>query len=290
MQGQSVRLREYRTMAEHSEVLDSLAPALIERLASIDGVEGVALGGSRARGDHVPDSDYDLGIYYDGNLDVAALQGLANEYSSTPTAVTAPGGWGPWVNGGGWLNVNGTPIDLIYRDFDRVQAVWAECIEGQFRNEIQAGHPLGFWSHAYAGEVALGVVLADSSGRLGSLQEAAQHFPEPLAHALVAASWEASFSMANARKATSRQDVAYVTGCMFRAVGVVAHAAHGFERRWLLNEKGAVAATDSLPGAPEAFADRVATAFELVGSTSAQLDAACGSLETLLEETVKRFT
>ncbi len=96
--------------------------------------------------------------------------------------------------------------------------------------------------------------------------------------------------MANARKATSRQDVAYVTGCMFRAVGVLAHSIHGFERRWLLNEKGAIAATNSLPAAPDAFANRVATAFELVGPTSAQLEAACGSLEDLLEETLKRFT
>ncbi|MFK8025478.1 MAG: nucleotidyltransferase domain-containing protein [Ilumatobacter sp.] len=276
-------------MDSHAEVLESLAPGLVERLTSVDGVIGVDLGGSRARGDHAPDSDYDLGVYYDGSLDVGAVQSLADEYSSTPCAMSAAGGWGPWVDGGGWLTVDGTPIDLIYRDVNRVQTVWAECVEGVYRNEVQAGHPLGFWSHAYAGEVALGVVLADTDGRLRSLQDETREYPQPLAQSLVAASWEASFSMSNARKAVDRQDVAYVVGCMFRAVGVLTHSLHGFERRWLLNEKGAVSASNRLSSAPEAFADRVSTAFDLTGRTAKQLDSACASLEALIDETQERL-
>ena len=38
--------------------------ALAARLVAVDGVVGVLLGGSRARGTHRPDSDVDLGVYY----------------------------------------------------------------------------------------------------------------------------------------------------------------------------------------------------------------------------------
>jgi hypothetical protein len=42
-----------------------LAPPA-EQLAAVGGVVAVALGGSRARGTHRPDSGYDLGLYHRG--------------------------------------------------------------------------------------------------------------------------------------------------------------------------------------------------------------------------------
>ncbi|MEU2631282.1 nucleotidyltransferase domain-containing protein, partial [Kitasatospora sp. NPDC007106] len=50
---------------------------LAAALAAVDGVVGVCLGGSRARGTHRPDSDTDLGLYYRGPLDTGALRELA---------------------------------------------------------------------------------------------------------------------------------------------------------------------------------------------------------------------
>lgn len=181
-------------------VVDRLTE-IANRLTDVSGVVGVCLGGSRARGTHVPDSDFDLGLYYRLPMDTAALRLLAAELTGGPVEVTEPGGWGPWVDGGAWLTVDGHRIDWIYRDLDRVHRIWQQCRAGQFEIGTQPGHPLGVYSHAYAGEVALGHVLADPSGELQTLQGQTRHYPEPLREALIDnAQWEAPFILAGARK------------------------------------------------------------------------------------------
>ncbi|OEJ23027.1 hypothetical protein AR457_38170 [Streptomyces agglomeratus] len=57
--------------------------------------------------------------------------------------VTEPGGWGPWVDGGGWLAIEDHRVDWIYRDVDRVHRLWQQCQAGRFEIGAQPGHPLG---------------------------------------------------------------------------------------------------------------------------------------------------
>ncbi|UYQ65455.1 nucleotidyltransferase domain-containing protein [Streptomyces peucetius] len=230
------------------------------RLARTSGVRAVALGGSRARGTHRPDSDWDLGVYYRGGVDVGALAALASELTGGPVEVAAPGGWGPWVDGGAWLSFGGVPVDWILRDLDRVERVWADCLAGRFEVGTQAGHPLGFWSPAYAGEVALCRVLADPAGELTALRERTRTYPEPLRRALVAAAWEAEFSVAAAAKSVGAGDALHVSLCLSRAFGVLAQALHAHHGVWCLNEKGALAAAAALPGAPTDFTKRASAA------------------------------
>ncbi|MFG2717620.1 nucleotidyltransferase domain-containing protein [Streptomyces sp. NPDC048416] len=231
-----------------------------ERLAEVPGVVAVALGGSRARGTHRPDSDWDLGVYYRGDLDVAALTRLAGRVTGAPVEVAGPGGWGPWVNGGAWLTLDGVAVDWILRDLDRVEGVWADCLAGRYEVGVQPGHPLGFWSPAYPGEVALGHVLADPRGELTALQALTRRYPEPLRTALVAAAWEAEFCVTAARKSVGAGDALHVSLCLSRALGVLAQSLHAHHRRWLLNEKGALASAAALPAAPAGFALRSAAA------------------------------
>lgn len=258
---------------------------LAARVAEVPGVVGVVLGGSRARGTHTPDSDTDLGLYYRAPLDVDRLGLLARDVAGPSAAVTAPGGWGPWVDGGGWLRVDGAAVDWIYRDVDRVREAWAAAERGRYRFHQQTGHPLGFPDFAYAGELALGRVLADPTGELTSLREPMRVYPPRLAEALVAGLAEADFLVTVARKAVSRGDSAYVAGCLFRAVGVCAHALHGAARRWLINEKGAVAAAAALPGAPERFRPRVDEAFGCVSGDPLRLSTAIDTCADLVLDT-----
>ncbi|MEU9619018.1 MULTISPECIES: nucleotidyltransferase domain-containing protein [unclassified Streptomyces] len=230
---------------------------MASRLTALPGIRAVVLGGSRARGTHRPDSDWDLGVYYRGAPDVAALTALASEVQGSPAEVAGPGGWGPWVNGGAWLRVDGVPVDWILRDLDRVEAVWADCREGRFDVGVQPGHPLGFWSPAYPGEVALGRVLADPRGELTELQRETRNYPEPLRTALVEAAWEAGFSVDAARKSAPTGDTLHVALCLSRAFGILTQSLHAHHRAWCLNEKGASAAAAALPETPVDFARRI---------------------------------
>ena len=137
---------------------------------------GVLLCGSRARGEHTPESDFDLGLYYRPPLDIDALQDLARDIAGPEASVTRPGEWGPWVDGGGWLHIGGTAVDWLYRDLDRVRRSWEHAQAGRYDFHFQVGHPFGVPDFMYAGEVALGVVLADPPGDITALQQAARHF------------------------------------------------------------------------------------------------------------------
>ncbi|MDF6046038.1 nucleotidyltransferase domain-containing protein [Streptomyces sp. JH14] len=240
------------------------------RLAAVPGVRAVVLGGSRARGAHRPDSDWDLGVYYRGAPDLAALTALASDAQGSPVEVAGPGGWGPWVNGGAWLRVKDTPVDWILRDLDRVERVWSDCRAGRFEVGIQPGHPLGFWSPCYPGEVALGHVLTDPYRELTQLQKDTRRYPEPLRTALADAAWEADFSVAAARKSAPSGDTLHVALCLSKAFGILAQSLHAHHRTWCLNEKGALAAVAQLPDTPAGFAERVGAALRGLDAAAVQ--------------------
>jgi hypothetical protein len=216
---------------------------------------------------------------------VAALGELARTFGGPAAQVTPVGGWGPWVDGGGWLTVDGAAVDWIYRDVDRVARAWADAEQGRYAFHAQAGHPLGVPDFTYAGEVALGVVLADPAGELAALRARMRVYPPALSEALVAGLWEADFLVGLARKAVPRGDAAYLAGCLFRLAGVCAHALHGAAGRWLINEKGAIAAAAALPGAPPRFRQRMEAVFAAVDSDPVHLTAALDAAADLVLET-----
>jgi hypothetical protein len=251
---------------------DNELEAIAGRLADVPGVVAVVLGGSRARGTHRPDSDIDLGLYYRGPLAVDDLRALALDLTGEPTEVTDPGGWGPWVDGGGWLTVDGWRVDWIYRDLDRVHRIWRDCLAGRYEIGFQVGHPLGFYSHAYAGEVALCRVLADRPGELTALRgEMADGYPPALREALIRGLWEADFALMTAKYGAAGRDPAYASGALFRAIGVTCQALHAADGAWLINEKGMVASAARLPSAPAGFGERAQALLAAVGRTQEEI-------------------
>ncbi|SDS82323.1 Nucleotidyltransferase domain-containing protein [Friedmanniella luteola] len=266
--------------------LHELAAALV----GVGGVEAVTLGGSRARGTQRPDSDVDLGLYYRPPLDVAGLRALAATLARARDGqvpqVTEPGAWGRWVDGGGWLLVDGMAVDWIYRDLDRVRASCAAAQQGSAEFHAQVGHPLGVPDFAYAGEVALGRVLADPAGELAVLRTEVATYPPALARALVGRLAEAAFLLGGLDKPAGRGDAAFVAGALFRVVGLCAHALHARAGRWVITEKGLVDATGTLAGAPTDFSRRAHTLLGGLGTTPDGLRASVAAAAALLAEVV----
>src|SRR4051794_41937525 len=103
---------------------------LVGQLARIPGVIAVTLGGSRATGSHAEGSDWDLGLYYRGPLDVAAIRSLGY-----PGIVVEPGEWGRLVNGGGWVPGDGGRVDVLDRGIDFVAHWAAEAEAGRVEGD-----------------------------------------------------------------------------------------------------------------------------------------------------------
>jgi hypothetical protein len=109
-------------------------------------------------------------------------------------------------------------------------------------------------------------------------------YPAALANALAAGLWEARFSVDIARKGAARADAAYVSGCLFRAVLLCAHALHGRAGRWLVNEKGAVAGAGRLAVAPPRFSERAQALLAFPGASSTALLATLADADRLVDE------
>ncbi|WP_199538968.1 nucleotidyltransferase family protein [Desertihabitans brevis] len=262
---------------------------LADRLVQVPGVEAVALGGSRARGEAHPDSDVDLGLYYRSSIDTGALRALAGEVATTRPGtgsleVTEPGGWGPWVDGGAWMSIRSTPVDWIYRDLDRVRRSVEDARRGVFEFAFQVGHPLGVPTTAYAGEVALARVLADPDGELRALQGQVTAYPPALTGAVLERLGEARFLLGALAKSAGRGDTSYLAGCLFRVVGLCAHAVHARAGSWVVNEKGLVDSAGRLPGAPAAFAERAHRLLGELGRSPAELTRSVQDARDLVEE------
>lgn len=265
---------------------DGFLQDMARQLCEVSGVVGVVLGGSRARGVHTPESDYDIGIYYRRPLDISALGDVARTLAGPRADVTDIGVWGPWVDGGAWLTIADNAVDWLYRDLDRVQRIWTGVQEGAYGFPAQVGHPFGFADFAYVGELALSIVLDDPTGELTALRAAAQEYPTALSENLVRRLWESSFDVYIARKAVGRGDATFVAGCLFRAIEVCAHALHARAGRWLINEKGAVAAAGRLSIAPENFTYRAQSIIGTLGTTPAELVRALDAADELVRDTV----
>ncbi len=168
---------------------DPLLERVSPPLAVVPGVVAVVLGGSRAPGAAHASSDYDIGLYFNehAGLDVDRLRGVVRSLVDEPAAaqVTEVGGWGPWIVGGGWLTIGGQKVDLLYRPIESVETVICGCREGRVSVDYQPGHPHGFCSAIWMGEVALCRPLNDSQGAIARLKAMTAPYPDALRDALI---------------------------------------------------------------------------------------------------------
>lgn len=264
---------------------------LIERIADalqeVKCIEAVVLGGSRARGAFRPDSDVDIGIYYDASkLDLPALETVAQRLNDGggENLIAPLGGWGPWVNAGGWLIVEGQRVDFVLRDLARVESVVRDAQQGRFTSNYQPGHPHAFISAIYMGEIAICKILRDYTGSVTQLQAEARVYPPALKDALLHMfTFEAGFSCTLAETYAAKDERYYVVAHLVRSVSCMNQVIFALNEEYCLNEKRAVLLADGFQIKPVGYKQRVDALFALGGSDPVQ---ACTILRTLVEESL----
>ena len=275
-------------MQEARDAVLELSSRVSDHLSQIEGVEAVALGGSWARGEAHSNSDVDIGIYYRSGSppSIGELRRLARGLDDRhpEDALTDFGGWGPWIDGGGWLTIEGWSVDWLYRDLNHVRRTAEECRAGHPTVHYQPGHPHGFHTHTYLGEIHRCRPLHDPQDTLRSLKRLADPYPPQLKRALVQSHlWEAGFALETCRKSAARGDPFYVAGCLFRSAACLVQTLFALNERYVMNEKGSVEAAGSLPVAPPDFADTIGSVLARPGERPDQLQASVKRSENLLE-------
>jgi hypothetical protein len=276
-----------------SSAPDLLLTRIVPRLAAVPGVVGIVLGGSRARGTANAASDHDVGLYYgpDEPLDTGRLLDVARELADDPAtvAVTPVGGWGPHIVGGGWLSIEGRKVDLLYRGAEPVGAIISACRAGRISMDYQPGHPHGFCSAIWMGEVALCQPLHDPQGVIARLRASTAPYPDKLREALLKTFlWEVLFSIENGEIAIARGEQTHIAGCAYRALCCIGQVLFALNRRYLINEKGALAEAAGFPCTIRGLSDRTASVWAAIGRSEfaialSDLRALDGELRALAE-------
>ena len=252
--------------------IEALIQDVVGKVKDVSGAKAVVLGGSRARGTDHYASDVDLGIYYDSrhSLDLSELANVATKLDDEHRTelITPIGGWGPWINGGGWLRIRSVHVDFLYRDLDKVNTVINSCMEGKVEIFYQPGHPHGFVSSIYFGEIAICRPLWDPEGLIANLKSKVTPYPVALQKTLIQRfAWEIDFSIGIARKSIARSDVAYAAGSCFRSVMCMLQVLFAVNKEHWLNEKGAVAIANNFKIKPINFQSRIGEIFTMLSAT-----------------------
>ena len=211
---------EQRTSAMND--LPQSVSKLVEVLARLPGAVAVVLGGSRALGSNDLGSDWDLGLYYRGSVDLTAL--------AVHGVVYPPGSWGRVMNGGAWLRSEGEKVDVLLRDLDVVEHWTRRAQNGEFERDALLGYLAGIPTYTLSAELA-------SCRRLWGDIPAAPFPPKLVVIAPPIWRFCRSLSLDYARMHARRGNFAGATGQAAAAVMEEAHAILCERSQWICNEK-----------------------------------------------------
>jgi predicted nucleotidyltransferase len=245
---------------------ENILTQIIHSFNGVAGIDAIVLGGSHATGTANKDSDIDIGIYYDeASFDLTSFRQKAVSLDDEHriNIITDPGEWGPWINGGGWLKIDGIAVDILFRDTRKVITVIDDCIDGKISIDYQCGHPFGFVNSIYMGEVAYCKILSSNNSIISEQKKRLIEFPENYQKASIEKFlWECKFSEQCGRKAIGKGDILYAAGSLFRCAVSLLQVLYAINKMYMLNEKGSLRRLQSLKEAyiPKDFVNDVEAA------------------------------
>ena len=156
---------------------DSEVHELFERMAALDQVEAIALGGSRAGEEYDEKSDYDVYLYCTGEIGEEKRRAILSGYCGRMEI-----GNRFWEYEDNCTLRSGVDIDLLYRDLDGFVKDVASVVEGcQARN----GYTTCMWHNLRTCRV-----IYDRDGRLAAARERFEvPYPRLLKERIVERGW-----------------------------------------------------------------------------------------------------
>jgi len=263
----------------------------VQALREVPNLVAIVLGGSHARGVAVDSSDLDIGLYYRASapLAVSAVRKVAGSIctpGSSPV-VTELYGWGPWVNGGAWIQTPAVKVDLLYRNLDQVQEVLEEGHRGVCRHDYDQQPPFGFRSVIYFGETRYCIPLHDPHGAIAVLKASVAAYPEALKQSITRESlWGAEFSLWSCSRFAASADVYNAVGCLTRAAQFLVQALFALNEEYFLNDKHVNRIVAEFALTPPKLVARLAGILAQPGQTAVELAATLSALRQLWAETV----
>jgi predicted nucleotidyltransferase len=262
----------------------------VDALAALDGVVAVVLGGSYARETHHANSDLDLGVYYaeSSPFSIEGIRSVAMQLSNgLPPVVTNMYEWGPWVNGGAWIQTAVGKIDFLYRNLEQVERTIQDAWQGVHHHHYNQQPTFGFYSVIYLAETHVCIPLFDPHGHLARLKQQVASYPPKLKHAIVKDFlWGAEFTFLFARKFADGGDIYNTVGCLSRIAGYMTQALYALNETYFISDKGALAATRRFAYCPPNYEERVSRVFASPGAEPTQLALTVQVLEILWQEMV----
>lgn len=259
-------------------------------LKGTPGIVGVVLGGSRARGTNHATSDIDIGIYYDesAGFDVEAVSKIATKLDDDhrENLVTSLGEWGAWINGGGWIVVQGYHVDLIFRDIKKVSQVINDCLKGKVSTHYHTGHPHAYLNVMYMGEISISKILFERTNQISDLKAKAKPYPKVLKDATIDYfMFEASFSLMFAKDTVDKDDISYVMGQCFRTISCLNQVLFALNEEYCINEKKAVRMIDNFSIKPKSYKQSIDKIVTLISSDPDRTREGIEMLQQLISET-----
>ncbi|MCU1529117.1 MAG: polymerase subunit beta [Frondihabitans sp.] len=205
---------------------DAFVDQVADALQNLAGVEGVALGGSRAQGTNRPDSDWDFALYYREGFEPETVRDLG-----WPGRLTDLGGWGRIFNGGGAVTVDERTIDIHYRDLGLIEHIHDDAVRGEFTIEPLLFHQAGLPSYILLAELGINNALR---GHLPKWD-----YPQALRESAPGIWCErAELTMFYATEGHARHGrVAQCAGLLSEAACHAGHAIMAHRGEWVTNEK-----------------------------------------------------
>jgi predicted nucleotidyltransferase len=264
---------------------------LVAGLAELEDTAAVALGGSWCRGLGRPDSDVDLALYYEEGTPalVGGLRELAERMAVRTPTVTDFYAWGPWVNGGAWIETASGRVDVLYRSLEQVRRVLRETSAGRFETHYGQTPTFGFHSVAYAAETLACRPLFDPRGVLAELERSVSGYPVQLRRSLVEAHlWGAEFTLeAFLRGFARRGDVYNTVGCLARVLAHLTQALFALNETWFMTDKTAMLEIEGFELRPASYGERVERVLGSPGATAPELERTVAELAGLAGDVVE---